>query len=90
MRADALIGVALTDDSKSTKIKDANPQVTTKENTRSAKSPPEAPKIYPPIFNYTLLDVSTDASQDEINKAYRKLSMLYHPERPPTRMPRRR
>ncbi|MEA3281250.1 MAG: J domain-containing protein [Euryarchaeota archaeon] len=37
-----------------------------------------------------MLDVSTDASRDEIKKAYRRLFMLCHPERPPTWMPRRR
>jgi DnaJ-class molecular chaperone len=34
---------------------------------------------YPPIY-YKVLDVSTDASRDEIKKAYRRLSMLYHPD----------
>jgi hypothetical protein len=29
---------------------------------------------------YKVLDVSTDASRDEIKKAYRRLSMLYHPD----------
>jgi len=27
-----------------------------------------------------VLDVSTDASQDEIKKAYHRFSMLYHPD----------
>jgi len=31
-------------------------------------------------YYYKVLDVSTDASQDEIKKAYRRLSMLYHPD----------
>ena len=41
-------------------------------------------------YYYKVLDVSMDASRDEIKKAYHGRSMLYHPERPPTRMPRRR
>jgi DnaJ-class molecular chaperone len=32
---------------------------------------------------YEILQVSKDASQDEIKKAYRKLSMEYHPDRNP-------
>jgi len=40
-------------------------------------------------YYYKVLDVSTDAIRDEIKKAYRRLSMLCHLERPPTRMPRR-
>jgi len=31
-------------------------------------------------YYYKVLDVSTDASRDEIKKAYRRLSMLYHPD----------
>ena len=31
-------------------------------------------------YYYKVLDVNTDASQDEIKKAYRRLSMLYHPD----------
>ena len=31
-------------------------------------------------YYYKVLDVSTDASPDEIKKAYRRLSMLYHPD----------
>ena len=31
-------------------------------------------------YYYKALDVSTDASRDEIKKAYRRLSMLYHPD----------
>jgi hypothetical protein len=31
-------------------------------------------------YYYKVLDVSTDASHDEIKKAYRRLSMLYHPD----------
>ena len=32
-------------------------------------------------YYYQLLDVSTDASQDEIKEAYRRHSMLYHPDK---------
>ena len=32
-------------------------------------------------YHYQLLDVSTDASQDEIKEAYRRLSMLHHPDK---------
>lgn len=32
-------------------------------------------------YYYQLLDVSTDASQNEIKKAYRRLSILYHPDK---------
>ncbi|MCK4652109.1 MAG: DnaJ domain-containing protein [Methanosarcinales archaeon] len=35
----------------------------------------------PRPYYYQLLDVSTDASQDEIKEAYRRLSMLYHPDK---------
>ena len=31
-------------------------------------------------YYYKVLDVSTNASPDEIKKAYRRLSMLYHPD----------
>jgi outer membrane protein assembly factor BamB len=31
-------------------------------------------------YYYKVLDVSTDASHDEIKNAYRRLSMLYHPD----------
>ena len=32
---------------------------------------------------YKILDVVKDASQEEIKKQYRKLSMKYHPDRNP-------
>ena len=40
-------------------------------------------KVFPPkthAYYYKLLDVNTDASPDEIKKAYRRLSTLYHPD----------
>ncbi|MFL5728754.1 MAG: DnaJ domain-containing protein, partial [Cytophagaceae bacterium] len=30
---------------------------------------------------YKILEVSQSATQDEIKKAYRKLALLYHPDR---------
>jgi len=30
---------------------------------------------------YKILEVSENASQDEIKKSYRKLSLLYHPDK---------
>ena len=32
---------------------------------------------------YDILNVSKNASQDEIKKAYRKVAMKYHPDRNP-------
>ena len=32
---------------------------------------------------YKILEISSDASNDEIKKAYRKLSLKYHPDRNP-------
>ena len=90
MRADALIGAALTDDSKSTKKKDAKTKNATEGDTRPTKNRAGSSKDDTHPYYYKVLDISTDASRDELKKAYLRLSMLYHPERPPTRMPSRR
>ena len=47
MRADALIGVVLTDDSKNTKKEDAKTKNATERDMRPTKNVPEAPKTIP-------------------------------------------
>ena len=38
--------------------------------------------IYPePVSAYEVLGISTDATEDEVKTAYRKLAMRHHPDR---------
>ena len=80
MRADALIGVAPTNDSKKHEEKRCEDQKCDVRRHETHKKRSGSAKHDTHPYYYKVLDISTDASHDELKKAYHRRSMLYHPD----------